>query len=89
MSLWRNAVRNSRLQDLLGVPRVVIGEVDIVVNDHEDDEERVLMVVVDAEEAVEAAIHDAPEDDYVVTAVVSALAATVLAGAAVYCAVRR
>ena len=89
MSLWRNIVRNSRLQELLSVPRVVVGEVDIVLNDHEDDEERVLMVVVDAEEAVEAEIPDVPEDDYVVTAAVSALAAAVLAGAAVYCAVRR
>ncbi len=89
MSLWRNIVRNSRLQELLSVPRVVVGEVDIVLNDREDDEERVLMVVVDAEEAVEAEIPDVPEDDYVVTAAVSALAAAVLAGAAVYCAVRR
>ena len=89
MSLWRNVIRNSRLQELLSVPRVVVGEVDVVLNDREDDEERVLMVVVDAEEAVEAEIPDVPEDDYVVTAAVSALAAAVLAGAAVYCAVRR
>ena len=49
----------------------------------------VLSEAVEVTEALEASAHDDSADDPVLVAVASAVAATALAGAAVYCFVRR
>ena len=79
MSLWLSRLRNSRLQELLGVPpRVIMGEVD----DERPVDERSLVVLV--AEAVEVAEDAEDGDDRVLEVVLGSLVALVVAGTIVY-----
>ena len=81
MSLWRNHLRNSRLQELLGLqPNAVVGEVDAV------DERAIVILVQDAEDAVELTEDN---QDVVIGAVLGGLAAIAVTGSVLYCCVRR
>ena len=77
MSMWRNKLINTRLRDLL-LADVVLGEV-----------EPTDAVIVVVGEAVE--VPDEPDDEsqVIVAGVMGVLAATAIAGTAVYCGVRR
>ena len=84
--------RNIRLQELLGgTPRIIMGGTDGFDDDTENQGAVVLVLskAVEVTEALEASAHDDSADDPVLVAVASAVAATALAGAAVYCFVRR
>ena len=92
MSLWTSLGRNVRLQELLGgAPRIIMGDTEGFDDDTENQGAVVLVLseAVEVTEALGASAHDDPADDPVLVAVASAVAATALAGAAVYCFVRR
>ena len=92
MSLWTSLGRNVRLQELLGgAPRIIMGDTEGFDDDTENQGAVVLVLseAVEVTEALEASAHDDSADDPVLVAVASAVAATALAGAAVYCFVRR
>ena len=76
--MWRNKFMNTRLRDLLLNTDVVMGEV-----------EPTDTVIVVVGEAVE--VPDEPDDDsqVIVAGVMGVLAATAIAGTAIYCGVRR
>ena len=92
MSLWTSLGRNVRLQELLGgAPRIIMGDTEGFDDDTEGQGAVVLVLSEAAEvtEALETSAHDESADDPVLVAVASAVAATALAGAALYCFVRR
>ena len=92
MSLWTSLGRNVRLQELLGgAPRIIMGDTEGFDDDTEGQGAVVLVLseAPEVTEALETSAHDESADDPVLVAVASAVAATALAGAALYCFVCR
>lgn len=81
MSLWRDSLRNSRLLEILRI------QTDVVEGDVELANGTLLVLVEEAEEAIEN--HTDDQTTIIVSAALGALAALLVTGAASYYCLRR